>query len=91
MDNYGKKLQGCTSSTTKTWVEWKIEESIAAYKGKELSAAQSRIKKAIEAEIKQNLREYTDEAVQEKVSSAINAILKKGKKCESTKSMDVIT
>jgi hypothetical protein len=27
VDSYGKKLEGCTS-TTKSWIEWKIEQSI---------------------------------------------------------------
>ena len=78
VDNSGKTLQGCTSSS-KTWIEWCIEGKLEKFVKDQIEAASRTIQSTIKQSVERKIVELKDSAIKKQVDSAFTDILKASK------------
>lgn len=76
VDSSGKTLQGCTSSS-KTWIEWRIENRLDDNLKQLLDNAANQIERTMKSYVDKKIIEIKDSALKQQVDAAFTAILTK--------------
>jgi len=79
VDSQGNTLKGCTSSS-RTWIEWKIEKIVEERIKVEVRAVERTITSTFQALVKKQLIEIKDNALKQQVDDAFTSILQAPKK-----------
>ena len=74
VDNYGKKIEGCTSEG-KTWLEWRIEQDLDKKMKSLVEQAQKTISLELTKLVKDKLIEIKNESLKSQVDDAFARIL----------------
>ncbi len=76
VDSAGKTLRGCATSSSKTWIEWKITEDLNKDLTRYMEKAESDIRQAMTATINEKIIEIKDKALKQQVDLAFASMLK---------------
>ena len=74
VDSKGKTVEGCTSSGM-TWIEWFLEQKIEDVKSNVIESAKRNINTRIDRIVKEELANFTNDTIKEKVGIVFSNIL----------------
>ena len=78
VNNDGKEVQGCTSST-QTWVEWAIKNEIRERQNRLIQDAAKTVEKTVKDAVTNRLNELKDGAIKKQVGEVFASYLSGGK------------
>ena len=64
----GKTIEGCSTTGIKTWVEWKIENTLGSFVKSEITSAADKIERIVNVEVNNKLDEMKDSTISKRIA-----------------------